>query len=222
MSRNTSILILILALCTPSVLQAQGEYALRPGDRVTINVFTAAGIERPELAGQKTIDRQGRIFLALAGMIQVSGLDAMAIRELLETRYKDVYPDAVISVEAELRVSVTGAVGAPSIYYVDPTTTIMEAMATAGGIGPELAINSNILPSDPSQVRLARDGQIEILDLRSTMLTPEILGRRVQSGDYFYVPPQGRSRVRDEITFWGSVVGFVTSVLLLAGVIGGN
>lgn len=119
-----------------------------------------------------------------------------------------------------MRVSITGAVGQGNIYFLDPTTTIMEAMAYAGGINSELAVNSLMIPSDPSRVRLVRDNEIEILDLRADALDAEILNRRVQSGDYIFVPSRPRSKIRDEITFWGSVVGFATSVLLLAGAIG--
>lgn len=219
MRRHFPISLLILGLLLPAAATAQ-DYSLRAGDRVEIKVFTGAGIERAELSGERTIDRQGNIFLALIGSVPVAGLDATAIRERLEVLYTDVYPGAVFSVDAKMRVSITGAVGQGNIYFLDPTTTIMEAMAYAGGINSELAVNSLMIPSDPSRVRLVRDNEIEILDLRADALDAEILNRRVQSGDYIFVPSRPRSKIRDEITFWGSVVGFATSVLLLAGAIG--
>ena len=36
---------------------------------------------------------------------------------------------------------------------------------------------------------------------------------RIQSGDWIHVPYRERSRVRDEIQFWGSVVSFAASVV---------
>ncbi len=223
MRRLSTLFALLAAFVLPASLVAQvNDYALRSGDRVIIEAYTDAGDEIPELAGEKTIDRQGNIFLPYIGTLAVVGLDAVAIREALGRALRDVYPNAVISVEAEMRVSITGAVGIPSIYYLDPTTTILEAMATAGGITSELAVNSFSIPADPSKVRLVRDGQTEILNLRPDDLVPEVLERRIQSGDYFFVPSRGRSRIRDEITFWGSVVGFLTSILILGGVVGGR
>lgn len=223
MRRSFTLFAILAAFVLPASLAAQvNEYALRSGDRVIIEAYTDAGDELPELAGTKTIDRQGNIFLPYIGTLLVRGLDAVAIRESLSSALADVYPNAVISVEAEMRVSITGAVGNPNIYYLDPTTTILEAMATAGGIASELAVNSITIPADPTRVRLVRDNATEILNLRPDDLTPDLLERRIQSGDYFYVPARGRSRIRDEITFWGSVIGFITSILILGGIVGGN
>ena len=60
-----------------------------------------------------------------------------------------------------------------------------------------------------------RDGVTTVINLRPDDINQDVLGMLVRSGDWVHVPVQERSRVRDEITFWGSMVSFATSVVAL-------
>ncbi|MFQ5537336.1 MAG: polysaccharide biosynthesis/export family protein [Gemmatimonadota bacterium] len=211
---------LVLFWAAPVHLLAQNpsedaEYVLRPGDRVTTRLFTAAGAEVQVVEGQRIVDRKGDVFLPFVGLVHVAGLDELALRDVLRKRYSEYYADPVLDIKVELRVNITGSVNQPGQYFLDPTATIIDAISTARGAVPEVAVVNIALPSDMSRVRLLRDGKLTILNLRPEEVTPEVLGMRVQSGDWIHVPPRGRSRIRDEITFWGSLVSFASSVLAL-------
>jgi protein involved in polysaccharide export with SLBB domain len=213
-SRVHSLLGFALLFHAPLAAQELG-YTVRPGDRVTVEVFTAAGEPVDVVSGERILDRNGDLFLPYVGTVHASGLDEISIRELLTEEYGRFYDDPVVSVDVQLRVNITGAVGRPGQYFLDPTATLVDAVAQAGGTGPELAVNTFQLPANPAQVRLVRDGQAYSVNLRPDDITPETAGMRVRSGDWIHVPPQDRSRIRDEITFWGSLVSFATSVAAL-------
>ena len=76
----------------------------------------------------------------------------------------------------------------------------------------EVAIATNAA-ADASGVRLVWDGRTMILDLRSDAATQAVLEMPIQSGDWIYVPAQQRSRLRDEMQFWGSLLSLFSSVV---------
>ncbi|MDT8369001.1 MAG: polysaccharide biosynthesis/export family protein [Longimicrobiales bacterium] len=221
MRRSTPGLALIaaaLALSAPLAAQQEASaYGVEGGDQLTITFFTSAGEEIREIAGERTVGRDGNIFLPFLGTVRVEGMDAQVIRELLVERYAPYFENPVIDVEVRLRVSVTGAVGRPGNFFVDPTTTLVDLIAEAGGAS-EFAINTDRVIADASQVRLVRDGTTRIIDFRADSLDRDRALAPVESGDWLYVPFAQRSRFREEISFWGSIVGLITSVVILFNV----
>lgn len=216
----------LLVLCTfllsaPAGAQ-EGGYEIRPGDRLTTALFTAAGVAVEVVDGQNTVDRNGDVFLPYIGSVHAAGLNETTLRNLLTDKYSAFYDTPVISVRVELRVSVTGSVGRPGQFFMDPTSTVLDAISTAGGVGPEVAVNTQIIPSNQREVRLVRDGKVTILNLRPDEVAPEVVQMRIQSGDWIHVPYRDRSRVRDEITFWGSVVSFLSSAVALVLLVNQN
>jgi len=74
------------------------------------------------------------------------------------------------------RVTITGAVQRGGLYPVDPTMTLADALALAGGATPQ---------GDPNKVDLIRDGRVIRADLRQNM---RILELPIRSGDQLFVP----------------------------------
>lgn len=210
-SRALLALALLVALAPAATTAAQESYGIRPGDRLTTQLFTAAGEEVEVVGGERIVDRNGEVFLPFVGSLRVQGLDETGLRALLAAEYASFYADPVVDVEVELRINVTGAVSDPGLYFLDPTATIPDAVATAGGVTPEFAVIGAQIPSDPSRVQLIRDGQVRIVNLQPSAADPETLNLRIQSGDWINVPFQERSSLRTEIQFWGSVVSLVAS-----------
>jgi protein involved in polysaccharide export with SLBB domain len=149
------------------------------------------------------------------GTIHAAGHDQSSLRELLVSRFETFYSQPVVNVKVELKVNITGSVGRPGQYFLDPTATVIDAISAAGGAGAEYAVVSQILPSDQEHVRLVRDGVSTVFSVRPDDVTSETLNLRVRSGDWIHVPTRARSRVRDEITFWGSVLSITTSFISL-------
>lgn len=207
-------------IATASTLSAQVTgtdliYGLRPGDRINISFYTAAGEELVEVAGQRTVDRNGEIFLPYVGTVEVEGLDATEIRRRLVDLYSAFYTDPVVDVTAELRVNITGAVNGPGNYLLDPTSTLLDALAAARGAGLDVGGFGfgGAIPSDLERVRLVRDGQTYILDFSPENISSEVLALRIQSGDWLFVPPLRQSRIRQEVLFWSNVAGLLLSVV---------
>jgi protein involved in polysaccharide export with SLBB domain len=213
---------LLLLLAAPVVAQtADSEYGVRPGDQITTTFYTAGGEALTPAQGERLVDRGGNVFFPYVGTVHVEGLDAEQVRELLIRKFEPFYNDPVITVNVKLRVNITGVVGVPGHYLLDPTATIVDALATAGGAGGEVTTGANIA-GNPSEVRLVREGGTVILDLRPETADRAIMEMRVQSGDWIHVPPLGRSRLRDEFQFWGGVISLVTSIATVIVLIAGN
>ena len=209
------VLPLLIAL-SPSLSAQDGTYGVQPGDKVTLDFFTAAGVRSVEIAGERTVDRNGEIFLPFLGTVSVLGRDAEAIRALLEDRYSVIFAEPVLQVVVQLRINITGMVRQPGSYYVDPTLTVLDALSEAGGSTGEIDLGTGGGAADASEVRLVRkNGELRILDLRPTQITQATRAIKIQSGDWIHVPPQSQSKLRDDVQFYGSVLTIVVSLASL-------
>jgi protein involved in polysaccharide export with SLBB domain len=214
-------LVVAAALFAQSVSAQQADavdYGVRPGDEVETNFYTAGGEQLSSVAGNRLVDREGNLFFPYVGTVHVEGLDAGEIRALLLQRFEPFYKDPVLTVNVKLKVNVTGIVGAPGHYLLDPTTTVIDAVSQAGGTGLEFTIANNAA-ADLENSRLVRDGRTIIIDLRPEAADPMTMALRVQSGDWIHVPPKGRSRFRDDITFWSGVISLFTSIVATIAII---
>ena len=179
---------------------------VQPGDQVNIALYTAAGTRLAEVSGERTVDPNGELFLPFLGTIQVVGMETADIRRLLEERYGALYSDPVVEVITNVNVNITGAVRSPGQFYVPPSATLVDVLALAGGVTSEIDLGLAGGASDPSRVRLVRNGVATVLDLRPLEIRPEIIDLRIQSGDWLYVPRAERSQLREQISFWGSTL----------------
>ena len=194
---------------------------VQPGDQVSITFYTAAGANVDEVSGERTVDPNGELFLPFLGTVSVAGLGPADIRKLLEERYGAFYSNPVVEVVTLVHVNVTGAVRSrPGQYFVPPSATLVDALTRAGGATSEIDLSLQGGASDPSQVRLVRDGVGIVIDLRPLTIRPQVIDLLVQSGDWLYVPRAQSSRLRENVGFWGSVASTlftaVSLVILIA------
>lgn len=212
---------LLAVLAAPSQAQELEAYAIRPGDKVTVEVFTAAGERVSVIQGERILDRNGDIYLPYVGTVRAAGLDHTRLRELLVREYNRFYSDPVVDVRVELLVNVTGAVRAPGRLFLDPTARLFDAIAAAGGATIEHAVTGNQIPSDQRIVQLVREGERQVLNFHPADVTDATMRLRIRSGDWIHVPAQRRTSIRDDAIFWGSLVSFAASVVSLIFVISG-
>ncbi len=193
---------------------------VQPGDQVIIAFYTAAGIELTEVSGERIVDPNGEIFLPFLGTVSVIGLETDGIRRLLEQRYGTLYSNPVVEVVTNVTVNITGAVRESGQFFVPPSATLVDALARAGGVTSEVDLGIAGGGSDPSRVRLVRDGVSTVIDMRPLEIRPEVIELRVQSGDWLYVPRVIGSELRQNITFYGTLAStlltFVTLIILIA------
>ena len=218
---------LFLVTSMPVAGAAQGGdpeptgYSLRSGDRMEIDLYTSAGLRVTVVGGERYLDVNGEVFLPYVGPVNVLGLNQSELRLELTKLYTEFYDDPVLDVQVELGVSVTGSVQSPGRYHLAPTATILDAIAEAGGMLPELTSSGlNNIPADQSRVRLVRDGVTNVLNLRPDEVMDSILQLPIQSGDWLHVPNAARSRVRDELQFWGGLLSFVANLVAVVIFIG--
>lgn len=144
------------------------------------------------------------------------GLGTAGIRRLLEARYSALYSDPVVEVVTSVNVNITGAVRNAGQFFVPPFSTLVDSLARAGGATSDVDVGLSGGASDPSQVRLIRDGRTLVVDLRPMGMNPEIFSLQVQSGDWLHVPRAPSSQAREQISFWG---GLLTTLLTAASLV---
>lgn len=120
------------------------EYQVQPEDVLQITVY-----EEPDLTTKVRVAGSGEINFPLLGRIRVAGLSVIEVQEKLTQLLAEDYlvnPQVQVFVETyhERSVFVTGAVGKPGSYPLPmgKPTTLMEAVAMAGGFNEKAAVNS--------------------------------------------------------------------------------
>ncbi len=111
---------------------ASEEYRLGPGDKLRIEVY-----KDPQLSQSAQIRPDGKITLPLIGDVDASGRTPMELRDTITTSLKEYITNptvTVIVVEAlASQVFVMGEVAHPGPVQLHGPTTILQALAVAGG-----------------------------------------------------------------------------------------
>jgi polysaccharide export outer membrane protein len=136
------IFLVVLFLCG-ALLPATAAELIHPGDSLRINVWQDPKLDRTVIVGPK-----GTFGFPLAGHIRAAGRTPQAIEQILKSRLKKNYTgtlDITVTLGAinqeqqdlsKPRVYVTGEVLRPGPYDMRPHTTVAQAIALAGGLGP--------------------------------------------------------------------------------------
>jgi polysaccharide export outer membrane protein len=183
--RLTGVLGLVMVGCLAAPLHAQQRQlssrsaadsgmVLQAGDVVRLRIW-----REPDLSGDFAVDERGVAVFPKIGPMTVQSqspdsLEARLVRELsLYLRNP--------SVEVVLlrRVQVLGAVRNPGLFTVDPTMSVSDALAMAGGVTED---------GKADRVRLVRRGQEMTISLTQDT---RIADTPIQSGDQLYVPQRG-------------------------------
>lgn len=184
----------------PPVLPNSATVTLAPGDSITISVFG-----RPELTSTVYVADGGTIDVPLAGSIPVAGLSPAVAAERVATAYRegeyliDPQVNIVLAGLRSQQISILGEVVRPGRIPIDTRTTILDALAQAGGVTPRGEQKAFILRRreggvDRFEVDL-RDlfdkGSGQVVDLRAgdTILVPKaplvyLYGEVAKPGSY--------------------------------------
>jgi polysaccharide export outer membrane protein len=143
-----SMRILMVFLCLGVWITGAHAQTLKPGDNLTISV-----LQDPKLDRNVVVDPSGEIAFPLAGHIRARGLSPQALETILKAKlqpnYKDDHLDITVAVvsapkdvpedDLKPKIFITGEVVRPGSYIVRLPTTLMQAIALAGGVGPYAA-----------------------------------------------------------------------------------
>lgn len=114
---------------------AETEYVIAVGDTLTVRVFNQEGI-----SGKVRVRPDGKISLPFVNDIEAAGQTPPGLARRLQGRLKEFINNPVVTVSLEepgpIQVSVLGEVGKPGVYPVPPGSSVLHALATAGGLTP--------------------------------------------------------------------------------------
>lgn len=152
-------------------VKASEDDTLRPGDIVRLRIW-----RENDLSGDYQIDYDGVVVLPKLGPLVATEEPPAQLEQRIVEMYGRYLRNPSIEVFFLRRVNVQGAVMRPGLYPLDPTMTVGDALALAGGPTPT---------GKPSEVQLLRGGErVTIAFDQST----RIGDLPIRSGDQLYVP----------------------------------
>lgn len=118
-----------------SVGAGQGDYVIGPEDKLRIRVFEIKGLE----SDVEQVDSQGQIQLPLVGRVLAAGKTVQQLQDEIAERLNRYLQAPEVSVDVEesasQKVTVEGEVKSAGVFQMKGRTTLMEAIAMAGGLG---------------------------------------------------------------------------------------
>ncbi len=204
--RNLLCLLFFAVTAVPITAQDQStagsgaSYMLRPGDVLQIVVWG-----QEDYSGSFKVDETGKIPYPVLGEIDTRGKTMARIREEIRVALAQIFNAPFVTVTPQFNIAVLGEVRNPGLFSVDPTQTVLDIVAMAGGPNPNGNINT---------IQLLRGGQT--LDLRLERdrvgaLTLQEVGLR--SGDQIMVARRGFTG--DDLRMLLSVLQLGLSVVIL-------
>jgi polysaccharide biosynthesis/export protein len=113
----------------------QERYLLGPEDVIEISVW-----KEPEMTKQLVVQPDGKIFYPLIGEVRVAGKTVKQVQEEVSGRLEKFVTDASVTVillkTQHYKFYVTGKVNKPGEYLAGRPISVLQAIATAGGLTP--------------------------------------------------------------------------------------
>jgi len=202
-------------LLTPPV----DPFRLGAGDLIEIEVLETAGTRRV-----CRVMPDGMIYYDLLRGLRVEGMTLTELRttlaQELASHYRSPQVGLILRGVSSKRVWVLGRVNTPGIYPLNQPSTVLEALARAGGLFTSRFSGTTEELADLKHSFLVREGQLMPVDfyklLREGDMSQNIY---LRNGDYIYLP----SALSQQIYVLGAVnrpraVGFVDQVTLVSSI----
>lgn len=200
------------------------NYRLKPDDKITVSVYTGNGEmlidpERKLISGQNAnvrieipeylVSTTGDVVLPLVGKVRLLDFTLLEVDSMLSLQYNDFYENSFVLTKCvNRRVTVLGALGGEVIPLANENVTLLEVLASAGGIDNlSKAQNIRLIRGDLS------NPTVQVIDL-STIEGMKRASLKVETGDVIYVEPI-RKVVSETIRDISPVVSLLTSVITL-------
>ena len=164
-------------------LPVNPDYAIGPGDELLIRTW---GQVTQNL--HLTVDRSGSVFIPQVGEVRVAGLQFRQLEGFLKERFDRVYRNFDLNVNLgqlrSIQVFVTGEARRPGSYTISSLSTLVNAVFTCGGPGPEGSLR---------HIQLRRNGSLVAdFDLYDLLLKGDkSKDVNLASGDVVYFVPIG-------------------------------
>ncbi len=163
---------------------------LYPGDIVRLKIW-----REPDLSGDYDVNVHGEAVFPKIGTIHVTDMTIDSLQRLLVATYSEYLRNPAIEITPLRRVTVLGAVKNPGLYPVDPTMSVADAIALAGGATPD---------GNQKRLELIRNGKKQNVPVTTT---DQIGTTAIRSGDELFIPE--RSWIARNGYIVGAVIGAV-------------
>lgn len=181
---------------------AAEKVTLQPGDLVRVQIWREG-----DLSGDFLVDQNGIVTLPLLGEQRVTGIPIGELRTVLLQQYRVELRNPSINITPLRRLNVLGEVTRPGLYPVDPTISLVEVVAQAGG-----ATESG----DLRRIRIVRGGEV----IREGIRPGETLSTLdIRSGDQILVERRtwlDRNSTSLATALLSIVGGLVTTLIIVA------
>jgi len=115
--------------------QPESDYIIGPGDVLDISVWKDEALTKSVL-----VLTDGNISFPLIGVLTAAGKTVPDLKKEIEVKVKQYVTDPVVSVSVaqinSMIVYVIGRVNAPGKFALNANTTVLQALAMAGGLNP--------------------------------------------------------------------------------------
>jgi protein involved in polysaccharide export with SLBB domain len=173
-----------------------------PGDVIKLDVW-----REKDLSGEFTVDRNGIVVLPLVGRFDVSAETPETFEARVVAALLAEIENPSIDVTVLRRVRVTGFVRAGGVFALDPTMSVADALAMAGGLDQD-GLSDRVL--------LFRGGTVVMSDLD---LSASVYESSIRSGDELRVPQRGwfSRNSGSLITGASAFVGIIVTLIATSG-----
>lgn len=125
----------------PTVVALDQGYRIAPMDTLTVKVF-----KMPDLSGDYEVDLTGQISMPLIGEVGAVDLSTAELDKKLTDKLGSKYlenPDVSVGVKSSTKrtVTVDGSVRSPGALAISGSSTLMQAVALAGGAAEDANIH---------------------------------------------------------------------------------
>jgi len=205
------------------------EYKISPNDVLSFNIFSNDGfqlIDVTTMAGEKgtpnvrsagtagglkyQVEFDGTVKLPLLSRVALKGMTVREAEAFLEEKYSTFYNKPYVLLEVTNRrvIIFPGSEGAAKVVELDnENTTLMEALASAGGISKSgKAHNVKLIRGD------LKNPQIYLIDL-STIEGVKQADLILQANDIIYIEPQlriGKDVIAEALPY----ISIITTLIL--------
>jgi polysaccharide biosynthesis/export protein len=209
-------------------LTPKEDYRIAANDKISFQMFSNEGADllnqtnSPNQSVAKDnqmiydVRTNGNVELPIIGSVKVSGLTIEACEDTLETLYSSEFKDPFIKITVtNQRVIVFPGNGSDAkvVQLTNPNTTLLEAIALAGGIADRGKANTVKLMRIENGERI-----VYVMDL-SVIEGLKFTDMIVQANDYIYVEPApelGKEVIEKIIPVTSLITTFILLVTFIA------
>ena len=159
-----------------------------PGDRLNIAI-----LGRPESRTSCVVLPDGMVYYDIAGGVKVSGLTVGQVEKKISdaltatNEYRTPVVIADLAATGSQRFTILGQVGTPGSFPSRGAVTLLDAIASAGGISPSADLGRAMVVRGNSTIPADIEALVERGDMSQNIY--------ITSGDYLFVPAAGLEKV---------------------------